>query len=263
MAEWNALSKEEQEARKKKAQENNKVMLERLQIEEIQEVPDAYLHKVQDLSIHIPEVTDSDDEEPLFVTGESEVDEEEYTAERNLALGLKRRLSPQSISWEDESSTPSRKPSRGYQKDRSTPASSGKNRRSSYVQIPRPRHDATQDQNKFVSAPTGPKTSQIRQSSFKLLLRMKYTPRPVPIKSAASANTFKVTKWPEMLPVQDLVDRDHPIRREEISDPMFKKVQKFSKGNGRLVILSLVDGVEFTGEAVVQRVFGGVIQDVQ
>ena len=259
MTEWNALSKEEQDARIQKAKINNEIMQARLGIEETDEERDPERCNFDDFTAYVPDVEDSD-EEPLFVrSDESDTDAEEGTVRAKIVASRKRKASPD-VSFEG-SRTVAKKVSYSIQKEQTTPRSWSKHSHSPYTS-PQSRRPGVESKQKTIDrAPIGP-----RAWREKLAVRnfpMKYTPKIFDVPSAASVNTFKVTSWPELVPLQDLDNEKQLPKGKPLPSNACHKVYNWSKTNGRVVILSLHPSVEFSGEAVSKRIFGGLIQEFQ
>ena len=264
----------EKEARIQKSLENSKIMLSRLEFEEKEEIPEEYLQDFEDLTIHIPDQEDSD-EEPLFMTG----DEPDEDGIANLALVVELVEKGRTSSYQgsdidsggdfEKDRPPSKKSVKDFQYNRTVPASSRKNRRSTYARSQSSQQDSSRHQQTTSSsisksierAPKGPTASRAKSKSRNSTSY--FIPKPLPEPSPASKNTFEVTTWPGLLPLYDLSNKEKPLKPEELSDSKVEKALKLSKGNGRVVIVSLVPGVEFSCEAIVQRVFGGLVQDIQ
>ena len=257
LKEWDSLTPDEQQDRLKKARRNADVMLELLTIDIQEGIPEAYTN-----------------EPSLFVESE---DEDDYSTGLSEALTGTESLSQKRTRIEVAPS-PSRQgalqlsPRREGLYDRAAPVPGARKRFQRALEFRQAKRASHTAGLRSLSATPTPQTSSsvgTRETSVGLpsqprSYRPAVTPSAIEESLLADETIFSVTNWPLPVPYEDTNKELVPVG--SYSEQELRRYRLLSDKctrRPRLVAITLHSDVKFTSEAIVSRVFGGLIQEFQ
>ena len=292
MEEWESLSDWEREVRIERARKNKVTMLELLGISEVEEMPEDYLHEVPSLPI--------EEEESLFVRSPGSqspsivLDEERPPRRPRLsesAQAREREAPNQRRSQELQDRGDGARREGLY--DRATPTSGALQRRkrdralreaqqqsitSQHDERDRERDQALRaaELSSIARSATASTASTPRALSIASEVPFSATPTRSGSILSSTASTadesiateqsaFGVSKWPRPVPFEDL-DKA-PLSKEDLDEAqnsLYAALSRSCTKKPRLVVVELSSDIPtFSSEAVVSRIFAGLVQEIQ
>lgn len=261
LKEWNHLAPEQQTQRRENARLNMSEMLQALELIVDEDVPEEYLRKDQDTSQAVDLV--EEDELPLFV-GDSDDEEPSTTSHTSSSRPPSKRV------FSGVSNRQSHM-NRGAENRRNALERGSDQRGSSYKTLSEcsrrpPRHQrvgplskASKDYHRRELRITAQLASQ---PGLAYRLKSALAPTPAPKSVVSESSLFSVTSFPDALPLEDTdALPTHAVPRAAAAK--YSKAVQHATIFPRIVAIQLHSNLNFNPEAVVARVFGGHVQEIQ
>ena len=273
-SEWDSLDPKEQARRRNEAVSNMQKMLESLELEEEEEVPQDYQREARDTSkvIELIEdelplfVGDSDDEDSSTLSKSTTTTSSPSRPSKRVAFKLQKKSVPRPLNeiGRDILKVTTERVDSSY-KDLTI--------RSRSISHTQPRPSIIQPRSVRQSSHGSPPKGPRKQGSYGRGRGFFMPPPPPPFqtpqtprsKPMSETSLFSIEKFPNILPLADVEGNAETAALDIPNQNMTKywKIFQQTLNAPRLVIVQLHRNLNFSSEAVVSRIFGGNVQEFQ